>query len=80
MKAFTDKEKQFVTEALMQKGKERFAAFGIKKTTVEDLTQSVNIAKGSFYLFFDSKEDLYFRNLMQEKRKNPGGGPVDGRH
>jgi AcrR family transcriptional regulator len=36
------------------------------KTTIEDLTRRAGIAKGSFYLFFDSKEALYVQLLLDE--------------
>lgn len=58
-KSFTIQDKQHINHRLMEKGKELFARFGIKKTTVEDITNAVAISKGSFYQFFDSKENLF---------------------
>ena len=36
---------------------------GMKKTSVEQLTKAVGIAKGSFYKFYESKEMLFFAVL-----------------
>ena len=67
-KMFNDKEKKIIHDRLMEKGKEFFATYGLKKTSVEDLTRAVGIAKGSFYTFFPSKEELYFDILEMEEQ------------
>ena len=63
MKAFTPEEKDYITQQLVDKGRSNFTKYGIRRTTVEELTKAVGIAKGSFYLFFESKEELYFHIL-----------------
>ncbi|ODR82102.1 transcription regulation protein [Haladaptatus sp. W1] len=50
----------------METGTELFARYGVKKTTISDLTDPVGIANGTFYRFFDSKEALYFEILQRE--------------
>ena len=35
----------------------------LKKTSVDQLTKAVGIAKGSFYKFYESKEILFFAVL-----------------
>ena len=42
----------------MEKAIELFGETGYLKTTVEEITNSLNISKGSFYTYFDSKESL----------------------
>lgn len=44
----------------------------MKKTSLEDLTQPIGIAKSSFYRFFESKEELYLELLMQERGRLRG--------
>jgi len=58
-KGFSDEEKKIIQQGLIEKGIELFGKFGLKKTNVEDLTKAVGIAKGSFYSFYDSKEELF---------------------
>ena len=64
-KAFTEREKAIIRATLLAKGKELFGAYGVKKTNVEELTQAVGISKGAFYLFYDSKEALFFELVRQ---------------
>jgi AcrR family transcriptional regulator len=66
---FNDAEKADIKALLITKGKELFAARGLKKTTVDEITREVGIAQGSFYAFFDSKEELYFEILEMEERE-----------
>jgi AcrR family transcriptional regulator len=58
-RAFTKEEKEAIYQGLVEKGKELFTRYGIKKTTVDDLTGAVGISKGIFYQFFNSKEELF---------------------
>lgn len=66
-KGFNEIEKEKIRNALMEKGKELFGRYGLKKTSVEDLTKAVGIAQGSFYLFFSSKEELCFEIIGAEQ-------------
>ena len=65
-RAFTAVEKETIRERLLQAGRDCFTRYGLKKTTIEDLTGPAGIAKASFYLFFDSKEALYVQILFDE--------------
>lgn len=44
----------------MDEAKVCLAKFGVRKTTVDELVKRVNIPKGTFYLFYESKELLFF--------------------
>lgn len=59
-RGFTDKEKEKITISLINEGEKLFSRYGLKKTSIKDLTETVGIAQGSFYNFFSSKEELYF--------------------
>jgi AcrR family transcriptional regulator len=63
--AFTTEEKERITRALVDTGEELFATQGLKKTSLEELVGPANIAKGSFYAFFDSKESLYLEVMLR---------------
>lgn len=56
--AFTDEEIKRIRSELIQVGIRFSKELGLQKMSVEKLTEAVGIAKGSFYLFFDSKEDF----------------------
>jgi AcrR family transcriptional regulator len=62
-RAFSTKERQALRAALLDQGRLLFAAHGLRKTSVEELAAAVGISKGAFYLFFESKEELYFELL-----------------
>ena len=68
-KAFTIEEKKIIKNNLIEKGAEFFGIYGLKKTNVEDITNAVGIAKGSFYSFYNSKEELFLDVLTQAEEK-----------
>ena len=68
-RAFSEIEKTQIQQQLLETGRELFGKYGLKKTSIEDLTRPVGIAKSSFYLFFDSKEALYLALLLAEGPK-----------
>lgn len=59
MPRFTDIERETINKALLEEGQRLFDVHGLKKVTVDDLTEAVNISKGSFYAFYQSKEHLF---------------------
>jgi AcrR family transcriptional regulator len=65
-RAFTTEEKAKIRASLISAGRTCFLKYGIRKTTIDDLVTHVGIAKGSFYQFFRSKENLYLELFMQE--------------
>lgn len=68
-RAYTDVEQQRIRADLVREGLERFTAAGLAKVTVADLTGAVGIGKGSFYLFFGSKEELFLAVMEQEEER-----------
>jgi AcrR family transcriptional regulator len=68
-KAFTQPDKDQIKNTLLQKGREYFIKYGLKKTSVDELVRAAGIAKGSFYKFFDSKEALFFSVHEESERK-----------
>lgn len=64
-RAFSQEEREIIRRQLREKGEKLFEAYGLRKTTVEDITQAVGISKGSFYLFYASKEELLLEILEQ---------------
>jgi AcrR family transcriptional regulator len=58
-KAFSDQEKEIIGNRLLENGHRLFSAFGLKKTSVEEIALASGISKGSFYSFYGSKEALF---------------------
>ena len=67
MSGFSDEKRAYIRSELLDTGRELFARYGLKKTTISDLTDPVGIANGTFYQFFDSKERLYLEILTREQ-------------
>lgn len=59
-KTFTKNEREFIKQRLMEEAKLCLVQYGVRKTTVDELVKRVNIPKGTFYLFYDSKELLFY--------------------
>ena len=56
---FDQKEKQAIRALLMKTGLTRFSREGVRAARIDDLCRDAGIAKGSFYAFFPSKEELF---------------------
>ncbi|MGF7145962.1 AcrR family transcriptional regulator [Anaerotaenia torta] len=69
MPRFSENEKERISDKLLTEGERLFTIHGIKKVTIDDLTEAVGIAKASFYTFYESKEYLYLdivQNIQQK--------------
>jgi AcrR family transcriptional regulator len=64
MTGFSDAERERIRERLLDAGRDLFAQYGLKKTTVSELAERAGIATGTFYSFFDSKERLYYEIIL----------------
>lgn len=63
--AFSKEENERIRKNLIDEAKKRALTVGMRKTSVEELTDAVGISKGSFYKYFDSKELLFFTVLEE---------------
>ena len=59
-KIYTSAEKKNIRASLLREGGKCLALYGVKKTTVDELVRRAAIPKGTFYLFYPSKEALFF--------------------
>lgn len=66
-RAFSDPERDQIQTRLFEAGQDQFARLGLRRTGVADLARAAGIAKGSFYLFFPSKEALLLALLWEEQ-------------
>lgn len=66
-RAYTERERATIARRLREAGLEQFVRHGFAKTTVADLARAAGIGKGSFYLFYASKEALFL--ALQEEQE-----------
>lgn len=64
-RALTEQEKSMQYKKLLDKGKEIALSTGIRKMSIDDVTTSANMAKGSFYKHFESKEKFIYEVIME---------------
>ena len=60
---FSDKEREFYKQKIIESGTKLISVLGFKKTSIQDITDAAGVAKGTFYNFFSSKEELLFEIL-----------------
>jgi AcrR family transcriptional regulator len=65
-RTFTETEKEVIRKQLLEKGSHCFSRYGLRKTGIEDITKLAGIGKGTFYNFFNSKEELFVEVLKHE--------------
>jgi TetR/AcrR family transcriptional repressor of nem operon len=62
--------KQTTRDKLLDAGKDLMLSRGYSATTVDDICDAAGVSKGSFYHFFETKEDLALEVLEQFVRGN----------
>lgn len=65
-KSYSEQERAYIVKRLKQEAALSMARYGIRRTTVDELVKKVNIPKGTFYLFYKSKELLLFDVILEE--------------
>lgn len=68
-KIVTEEEKKELREAMYHHTIQLIKEKGMKKITVEDIIQAVGIAKGTFYNYYRSKEELLFHVIQKSEQK-----------
>lgn len=68
-KIVTEREKDLVREAMFTKGVELIRKKGVKRITVEDITNATHIGKGSFYSYYNSKEELLYSIIKKSESR-----------
>lgn len=71
-KIFSERERVRIIEDLRNGAAECLCLYGVRKTTVDELVRRANIAKGTFYLFYDSKEALFADVLINFEERVEG--------
>ncbi|WP_181350800.1 TetR/AcrR family transcriptional regulator [Thalassobacillus sp. CUG 92003] len=68
-RGFSADESDKIMATLKVKGRSLFAQYGIRKTSVAQLTKAAGISQGSFYRFVESKEHLFYQLLGEEEER-----------
>lgn len=67
-KSYSEQEKEYIRKRLKEEAAKCLAQYGVRHTTVDEIVKRVNIPKGTFYLFYKSKELLLF-DVIQEQQE-----------
>lgn len=68
-KTFSEHERAVIKESMLDVGASLMREKGIRRVSVEDIAKRVNIATGSFYSFYSSKEELLWDIIKREERQ-----------
>lgn len=66
---FTADERDRIRAALLRAAREAGVHRGFRRLPVEELCRAAGISKGAFYLFFDSREQLFLELLQQTEQE-----------
>jgi TetR/AcrR family transcriptional repressor of uid operon len=56
----TSQYKMDIRERIVQSAVDCFSKYGFDRTRMDDIAQTADISKGTVYLYFKSKEDLFY--------------------
>ena len=62
-KMYSTEEREHIEKRLLETAGECLSLYGVRRTTVDEIVKRAHIAKGSFYLFYSSKEELFLALL-----------------
>jgi len=72
----TDAYKEELKEKIIQAAIESFSQSGYDRTKMEDIAKRLGLGKGTLYLYFKSKEDLFIaiceRNIQKSDKEDSG--------
>lgn len=65
-KSYSEQEREYIKQQLKEEAGKCLAQYGVRRTTVDEIVKRVNIPKGTFYLFYKSKELLLFDAILEQ--------------
>lgn len=68
-KSFNENERKIIKQSLITIGASLLKTKNIRQITVEEITQGANISKGSFYSFYNSREELFWDIIKSEEQQ-----------
>lgn len=68
-RAFNEHDKELIRKRLLEHGYKLFSAFGLRKTSIEEIAKAAGISKGAYYRFYQSKEALFMDVVELAERR-----------
>lgn len=68
-KSFSEQERKIIKQSMIDIGASLMKTKSIKQITVDEITKGANISKGSFYSFYDSREELFWDIIKLEEQQ-----------
>ena len=68
-KSYSEQEREYIRKRLKEEAANCLARYGVRRTTVDEIVKRVNIPKGTFYLFYKSKELLLFEVIQEQQEE-----------
>ncbi len=65
-KRYSEQEREYIKNRLKEEAAKCLSQYGIRRTTVDEIIKRVKIPKGTFYLFYRSKELLLFDVILEQ--------------
>lgn len=65
-KSYSEQEREYIKKRLKEEAAKCLSQYGVRHTTVDEIVKRVNIPKGTFYLFYKSKELLLFEAIQEQ--------------
>lgn len=62
-------KEEIFKEDIIKTAQKLFQAFGLKKTTMEDIAKSLGRGKSTLYYYYDSKEQIFAEVLQKELKE-----------
>lgn len=65
-KRYSVEEREYIQKRLKEEAAKCLAQYGVRRTTVDEIVKRAKIPKGTFYLFYRSKELLLFDVILEQ--------------
>src|SRR4030042_2050538 len=66
VRSVTEEEKRERRDKILEAARCRFRRFGYSKTTMEEIAADAGISKGTIYIYFRNKEDIFIELIRRE--------------
>lgn len=68
-KSFSEQERKIIRQSMIDITSSLMKTKGIRQITVDEITRGANISKGSFYSFYNAREELFWDIIKTQERE-----------